>query len=107
MILSGACTFLALIIPNLWISLILALMVNVQLGLALTSANSLTLDQVPSFRGTIMALFTAGNSLGMTLGVSLGGMILLRFDYGSLGVVLGLLGFVAALIVYFLAYEHI
>ena len=106
MILGGVSIVLALIIHNLWISLILALMVNVQLGLAFTSANSLTLDQVPSFRGTIMSLFTAANSMGMTIGASLGGMILLRFNYGSLGLVLGLLGFLAALIVYFRAHER-
>lgn len=106
MVLDGVSIVLALLIPNLWISLMLALMVNVQMGLAFTSANSLTLDQVPSFRGTIMSLFTAANSMGMTLGASLGGLILLRFDYGSLGLVLGSLGFFAALIVYFWAHER-
>lgn len=106
MILGGACIVLAMIIPSLWISLVLALIINFQLGLAFSSANSLTLDQVPSFRGTIMSLFTAANSMGMTLGASLGGMILLRYNYGSLGIILGLLGFLAALIVYFLAHER-
>jgi MFS family permease len=98
MILGGACIVLAMIIPSLWISLVLALIINFQLGLAFSSANSLTLDQVPSFRGTIMSLFTAANSMGM--------MILLRYKYGSLGIILGLLGFLAALIVYFLAHER-
>jgi predicted MFS family arabinose efflux permease len=106
MTLGGACIVLALIIPSLWISLVLALIINFQLGLAFSSANSLTLDQVPSFRGTIMSLFTAANSMGMTLGASLGGMILLRYNYGSLGIILGLIGFLAALTVYFLAHER-
>jgi predicted MFS family arabinose efflux permease len=53
-----------------------------------------------------MSLFTAANSMGMTLGASLGGMILLRYNYGSLGIILGLLGFLAALIVYFLVHER-
>jgi len=105
MILSGVSIVLALIIPNLWISLILALIINFQLGLAYTSANSLTLDQVPSFSGTIMSLFTAANSMGATIGASLGGVILLMYNYSSLGLVLGLLGFLAALIVYFWAHE--
>ncbi len=73
MILGGASIVSALIVPDIWVSLILSLIVNFALGLALTSANSLTLDQVPSFRGTIMSLFTAANSMGMTLGASLGG----------------------------------
>jgi predicted MFS family arabinose efflux permease len=106
MILGGASIVLASISPNLWISLTLALMVNVQLGLALTSSNSLTLDQVPSFRGTTMSLLTAANSMGMTLGASLGGIILLTFNYGTLGLVLGSMGFLAAVIVYFWAHER-
>lgn len=106
MVLSGASILLALIIPNQWISLILSLILNFQFGLAFTSANSLTLDQVPNFRGTIMSLFTAGNNMGMTLGASLGGMILLRFNYGSLGIFLGLVGFLAAVIVYFKAHAR-
>jgi predicted MFS family arabinose efflux permease len=106
MVLSGASILLAMIIPNQWISLILSLILNFQFGLAFTSANSLTLDQVPNFRGTIMSLFTAGNNMGMTLGASLGGMILLRFNYGSLGIFLGLVGFLAAVIVYFKAHAR-
>jgi len=106
MVLGGASIVSALIVPNIWVSLILALIVNFQLGLALTSANSLTLDQIPSFRGTIMSLFTAVNSMGMTLGASLGGMILIMSNYGSLGIFLGLVGLLAAFIVYFWAYER-
>jgi predicted MFS family arabinose efflux permease len=106
MVLSGASILLAFIFPNQWISLILSLTVNFQFGLAFTSANSLTLDQVPNFRGTIMSLFTAANNMGMTLGASLGGMILLRFNYGSLGIFLGLVGFLASLIVYFKAHAR-
>jgi predicted MFS family arabinose efflux permease len=106
MVLGGASIVSALIVPNIWVSLILALIVNFQLGLALTSANSLTLDQIPSFRGTIMSLFTAANSMGMTFGASLGGMILITSSYGSLGVFLGLVSLLAAFIVYFWAYER-
>jgi predicted MFS family arabinose efflux permease len=53
-----------------------------------------------------MSLFTAANSMGMTLGASLGGMILIMAGYGSLGVFLGLVGLLAAFIVYFWAYER-
>jgi predicted MFS family arabinose efflux permease len=106
MVLAGGSIVLALTLSNVWTSLLLALFINLQLGIAFTSANSLTLDQVPSFSGTIMSLFTAANNMGMTVGASLGGMILMRLNYGSLGIVLGLVGFLAALIVYFMAFER-
>jgi predicted MFS family arabinose efflux permease len=77
------------------------------LGLAFTSASSLALDQVPSFSGTFMALFTGFNSLGGTLGASLGGMILLWSNYGSLGLFMGPISILAAIIIYRWAYERI
>ncbi len=106
MTISGISTALALLVPNVWASLTLTLLVNIQYGLAFTSASSLALDQVPSFRGTFMALFAASNYLGMTVGASLGGMILLWFNYGSLGVYLGAVGLLAALIVSRWTHEH-
>lgn len=105
MILDGASIIIAMNLQNVWISLILALVVNIQFGLAYTAANSLTLDQVPSFSGTIMSLFTAANSLGMTFGASVGGIILLYLNYNWFGWILGLFGFIATLIVYFWAHK--
>ena len=100
MLLNGVCLASALIASNLWISLLLAFFINLQFGFAYTGANSLLLDQVPSFRGTVMSFFTAANGLGKTLGASIGGVILLFSTYGMLGLVLGTLGFTAAIIVY-------
>jgi len=98
---------LAWLVPNVWLSLTLTLLVFILFGSVFTSANNLTLDQVPSFRGTIMALFTASERLGLTMGASLGGMILLWFNYGSLGLFLGLIGLLAAIIVYRWAHERL
>jgi predicted MFS family arabinose efflux permease len=104
---SGISTVLALVVPNVWISLTMTLLVFIQYGLAFTSASNLALDQIPSFRGTFMALFTAVNYLGATLGASLGGMILLWSNYETLGLFLGPIGLLAAIIVYRWAHERI
>jgi predicted MFS family arabinose efflux permease len=104
---AGFSIVLALIVPNVLLSLALSLLVFIMLGLAFTSANSLALTQIPSFRGTFMALFTAFNGLGTTLGASLGGMILLWSNYESLGFFLGSIGLLAAITVYRWAHKHI
>jgi predicted MFS family arabinose efflux permease len=88
-------------IPNLWISVILAFTVNLSFGLLFTAANNLILDLVPHFRGTIMSLLTAAESLGLTFGTSVGGLILVYYAYNILGLVIGSLGVIAALLVYF------
>ena len=105
MIFSGFSILSSFTIPNLWAAMVLAWLVNFFMGIAFMSANSLTLDQIPGFRGTIMSLFTAANSMGSTIGASLGGFILLRYNYGFLGVLLGLITLLAALTVYLWAHS--
>ena len=102
-ILAGAGIVLTLNVPNVWVSLMLAFIVYTNFGLVFTAAINFTLDLVPSFRGTIMSLLTAAESLGMTFGSSFGGLILLSLTYSSLGFIIGSLGFIAALVVYFWA----
>ena len=72
-------------ISNVWAALALSILAMVMVGMGYTASNHLTLMQVPQYRGTIMSLFSAANSLGLVLGAAIGGMILLSFDYGFLG----------------------
>jgi len=62
-----------------------------------TAASSLTLEQVPRFRGSMMSMNSAAWFLGFALGALIGGATLLRFNYEMLGIVLGATGFAAAL----------
>jgi len=63
-----------------------------------TAASSLTLEQVPKFRGTMMALQSAAWYIGSALGAGVGGLSLILFDYRILGLPLGLIGIAIALI---------
>lgn len=80
------------------LSVILALISLVFVGLGDSASNSLILEQVPMYRGTMMSTWSAATSLGAALGAGLGGILLLRYDYSVLGVVLGSLGVLSALI---------
>jgi DHA1 family inner membrane transport protein len=94
----GSTIILLTNIPYLWLSVTLALVCLVFVGLGDSASNSLILEQVPMYRGTMMSTWSAATSLGATLGAGLGGMLLLQYDYSVLGFVLGGLGVLSALI---------
>ena len=97
--------------PSLWLAVLSYLLGNFVGGMGFTAITSLTLEQVPRFRGTMMSLFVATLMVGTVLGKSGGDRVLfmarvLRVaDYGMLGLVLGALCLVAALIYYLLAID--
>jgi predicted MFS family arabinose efflux permease len=54
-------------------------------GMRVTVAGSLSLEQVPLYRGSMMSLNTAATSLGGVLGAGIGGYALLSNGYTGLG----------------------
>lgn len=85
-------------IPYLWLSITLALISLVFVGLGDSASNSLILEQIPLYRGTMMSTWSAATSLGAALGAGLGGTLLLRYNYSVIGIVLGGLGILSALV---------
>ena len=71
--------------------------------MVVAGAISLTLEQVPAYRGAMMSVDSAFVNLGYALGAAVGGMTLLWFDYEGLGIALGLFGIVAAVVFYVFA----
>jgi predicted MFS family arabinose efflux permease len=90
---------------DLWASLALIILGFGLLGMAFTASNNLTLNQVPGYRGTVMSLFSAANSLGLAVGAAVGGFILLSYDYSFLGVGVGVFMLLSALVVHFFTIE--
>jgi len=93
-------------LPNLWLSLALNFLGTWFSGMASSAANSLTLEQVPRFRGTMMSINSAALSLGNALGSALGGLALVLFNYEVMGSILGVMGIVAAILFYFLTIDQ-
>ena len=85
--------------PAYWLSLAIFMVMGVISGARRSASISLALEQVPAYRGSMMALNTASNNLGSILGVGIGGAVLLRSGYPLIGVVLGILGVLAALVI--------
>jgi predicted MFS family arabinose efflux permease len=100
--LAGIFTITYACVFNLWLSLTLGFIDSWFFGMVTSAANSLTLEQVPEFRGTMMSIDTAAINLGSAFGTALGGLALLSFGYEGLGIALGVMGVAAAVVFHFL-----
>jgi predicted MFS family arabinose efflux permease len=82
--------------PNLWVTLILNYTAALLFGTLHSANTNLALEQIPSFRGTMMSINQAAGSLGSTLVVIFGGWALLEYGFryfGALIVGLNLIAF--------------
>jgi predicted MFS family arabinose efflux permease len=70
------------------------------MGMMASAASSLTLEQVPRFRGSMMSISSVATNLGAAVGAAVGGMALVWYDYDVLGAILGGMGIIAAIIFY-------
>jgi predicted MFS family arabinose efflux permease len=106
-LLSGTFTIFYYLASNPWLSIVFVMVASWFFGMVTSSANCLTLEQVPNARGTTMSLDTAAINLGSAFGTAIGGAALLSFGYEGLGSVLGVIGIVAALVFYLFAGEPV
>jgi predicted MFS family arabinose efflux permease len=102
-LLAGIFTIFLVYSHSFWISLTLNYAAAWFFGMATAAAISLTLEQVPKYRGTMMSVDTAFVNLGYALGAAFGGLMLIWLGYEGLGTALGLLGIIASVIFYTLA----
>ena len=90
---------------SVWLSVALMSVAGWFDGLAASASTSLTLEQVPEFRGTMMSLFAAFAGVGAAIGAGVGGLILILYDYERLGITLGSMGIIAAIIFKFVTVD--
>jgi predicted MFS family arabinose efflux permease len=102
-LLSGMFAIAYVFTPNLWFSIVLMLIASWFFGMVASAANSLTLEQIPRLRGTMMSIDTAVINIGSAIGTTVGGLALLYLNYEGLASVLGAIGIVAAMVLYLLA----
>jgi MFS family permease len=94
----GLLTILYTNIPSLWLSLIVGIISASFGGIMQTSFNSYTLEQVPEYRGTMMSTYSVATSIGQVLCSTLGGFILIFYNYSLFGLVFGVIGLFSGLI---------
>lgn len=81
--------------PDLTTTLTLISVLSLIGGVRLTASNSLTIEQVPSVRGTMMSMNIAAVSLGSAIGSGLGGLVLHLHGWWLVSVSLGVLSILA------------
>ena len=96
-----------MVMSNVWMALFFILSTSVFSAMRFTSSISLTLEQVPSLRGTMMSLNTAALGLGRVIGVAVSGFSLVYYGWGSVGISMGVLGLIAAIFYVFFAVDPI
>jgi len=97
-LLTGALIVTYLNVLNLNLVFGIAALMSLSAGVVLTAANSLILEQVPGYRGTIMSMNAAAVQLGVAAGAAVGGLTLQLSGWGAVGAVLGFIQLLAALI---------
>jgi len=106
-LLAGVFTISYAYVHSLGLSLALICVASWFFGMSASACNSLSLEQVPKFRGTMMSLDSAAINLGSAFGTTLGGLVLLSYGYEGMGIVLGITGVVGAMVLYFLSKDPI
>jgi predicted MFS family arabinose efflux permease len=100
-LLAGLFTISYAFAPSIWLSVTLMSVAGWFNGLAASASTNLTLEQMPKLRGTMMSLQYAFVSIGSTIGAAIGGLTLILYDYKELGIILGSMGIIAAIIFQF------
>jgi predicted MFS family arabinose efflux permease len=78
-------------ISNLTLAVLIMMVMSLFAGVVLTAANTLILEQVPSYRGTVTSMNSAASQLSSALGAVAGGLALQLSGWGLVGATLGFL----------------
>ena len=103
---TGLCIFGYMNVASLVLVIGLCVFMSVMAGVVLTCANSLLLGQVPSFKGTVLSLNSAGTQLGIIFSTALGGFVLGYYDWGVMGLLYCVMHLVGAVVYYLGAVEE-
>ena len=104
-LLVGVLTYSVTNVPDLWLSIAFSIILSIFAAIMYAAFSSLTLEQVPRFRGTMMSLSSAATSMGDMIGSAVGGLLLIVFGYGVLGIAFGAVAVVGALVFYLLSID--
>jgi predicted MFS family arabinose efflux permease len=96
-IIRGLLILSIVLMPTVWTALLMSIIATFVGGLATTGGHTLFLEQAPNSRGTMMSIAAVFASIGVSLGVALGGLALTN-GFEMLGISLGILTVTSAII---------
>jgi len=92
-----------LFMPDFWTALAMSFLSTFVGGSAITAGRSLSLEQAPKSRGTMMSMDSVFWSLGGTIGAAAGGVVLSELGYQILGVAFGVFAILASFVILLIA----
>jgi DHA1 family inner membrane transport protein len=109
---ASSLTILSYFVPGLWTRVALRLTASLIGGASVAAFANLTIEQVPEFKGTTMALSSAFIGVGTAVGIAVAGTMLNLYasptaGFQALGLVMGGLSFVMVLVTLFFARDPI
>lgn len=84
--------------PHPWLAIMVQWFAGFSSGIVYTATSSLTMEQVPRFRGSMMSIDMAATEGGGALGAGVGGLALLLWGFGGVGLALGSMSIIASLL---------
>jgi len=74
-------------------------------GIRQTAMGSLTVEQLPQVRGSMMSISLAADNLGATISTAIGGFLLLVYGWKVMGVTMGMFGVLGSIILHLFAVD--
>jgi DHA1 family putative efflux transporter-like MFS transporter len=102
LVIASPTLMLAALIPNLWFSIALHYVFFFIVSMGYPASMSLTLEQAPESRGTMMSINTIFITLGFALGAAIGGAALIMGGWMVVILTFAVLSLIAAAIYFFL-----
>jgi len=101
------CLIMIFIVSNVWVAFVFD-MLHVWFGaFSVPAFLALVLEQVPSYRGTMMSLNSLFNNIGKTIAPAIGGALLVVTSgyYPSVGLVFGGMSLIGVVLLFFFVKE--
>jgi predicted MFS family arabinose efflux permease len=102
----GVTAILFVLSPNAYVSAGLGILTCLLVGLRQPAINSLTIEQIPEIRGSIMSLSSASGNVGGMIGAAMAGFLLLNYGWIMAGVFLGSAAILAGILLHIFAKDQ-
>jgi predicted MFS family arabinose efflux permease len=101
----GIFAILIVFVPNVWVSIVMWMVSAAFVSGTFTGLFSLSLEQVPGFRGTMMSLSTSFQNAGLIVGLTISGLVLNLYanNFQILYAIFGAAGVASAAVVFLFA----
>ena len=103
----GVTAILFVLVHNVYVAVGLGILTCLLGGLRQPAINSLTVEQIPEIRGSIMSLSTASGNVGSMIGAAMAGFLLLNYGWITAGVFLASAAILAGIVLQIFAKDPI